>query len=1202
MRTGLALGLLFSLAVPLQAADPTDLARDAFAVLKANCYRCHGQDGNREGGFGGVLDPTVLRERKLVVPGDAEQSKLFRRVTKGQMPPPDESPRPTPADVAALKAWIDAGAPVPAAATGSGSVPSNAQLSSVILTDLERLDRRARRFQRYFTLAPLARAGVAESTLQSYRVGLKKLLNSLSWHPRIADLHSVDPAGLLLRLDLRDLLWDNNLWNRLLIEYPYGVIEDAGAFRAVAATAATRLPVVRADWFLGTASRPPLYYDLLQLPTTAGELERQLRIDAALDIRQERIARAGFTGSGVSRNNRLIERHVGPGGAYWRTYDFDTVPQSLVERQNLLPDRRNLFAFPLGPGNTDGTFQHAGGEVIFHLPNGLLGFMLVNGNDARVDKAPTAIVSDPRRPDRAVEPSVSCMSCHVTGILPKSDQVRDHLSKNPAAFSRSDAELIRALYPPESALKKLMEEDAERFRKALEQCGSKTTDADPVSATALRFEADLDVRSAAGEVGVPPEEFRQRIVRSDNLSRSLGALRVAGGTVHRTVFQQAFGDLAREFRLGALVQPSVVVGNLPDNTGDLDPLEGPSSQTNAAAYSPDRRLVLLASADRSVRLLEVATGRELRRFVGHAASVWAVAFSPDGRRALSGSLDGTVRLWDVGTGQEIRRLDGHTGLVSAVAFAPDGRKAVSAGFDHAVVLWDLDTGRELRRIDGWTSVLHSVAIHPDGRRVLIGGDPGLVLLDLTLGEALQLDGHAGAVVAVAFAADGHRVLSASDDGTARVWDAEMGQTLHVLRDQIRSVKSVAFSADGREVMTGGGDGVVIRWDAGTGQERGRSVGHQAPVTGIAISADGRSVLSAGRDASLAVWAVAAAAPESPPPENNNPSKAIPAPITVQRPVASVALGGSLSNLTLSPYGRWLYVLNRTDKELVRLDAKTLAVTAKHATGAAVAFALARDGESVFLALPDKGLSQLLVLDAATLQPREPIALPIEPFDLVAANEGTLYVSGGGTGWTDIVAVDPVNGSIRSRWGGAWAKSLLSLSPDGARLLVAPLAVTPARVESWPIPEPITEKPAARAAPSEANVVAPVTITPDSRFALCPTGTVLRLALAATDDLQPTADIGTYLAIATDVDHGLMFVLREDGTFDVLSYPAFQRRVTVRTGVVAFGAALDAKAGRLYVAGIPLAALRDRPRARGLGDVLAFDVSYFLPAGVGNRPK
>ena len=77
------------------------------------------------------------------------------------------------------------------------------------------------------------------------------------------------------------------------------------------------------------------------------------RVDVTLNIQQERVARAGFIGSGISRNNRLIERHDSIHGAYWRTYDFDAIPQNLIDRDILLPDRRNLFAYPLGPGGTN---------------------------------------------------------------------------------------------------------------------------------------------------------------------------------------------------------------------------------------------------------------------------------------------------------------------------------------------------------------------------------------------------------------------------------------------------------------------------------------------------------------------------------------------------------------------------------------------------------------------------------------------------------------------------------------------------------------------------------------------------------------------------------------------------------------------------------------------------------------------------------
>lgn len=829
-----------------------DLADRAHAILKANCYRCHGRDGALEGGMNYVLDREKLVARKKIVPGQAEQSPLFQRVAAGKMPPPGEEPRPSEADVAVLKEWIDTGAVNPLPVGAARQIVTEADVFARILADLETLDKRSRKFARYFTLTHLANAGLSEDELQTYRNALAKLVNSLSWHPRITVPKAIDSSRTILRIDLRDLQWDANLWNRILADYPYGILDESALARACSVTAATRMPFVRADWFVATASRAPLYHDILQVPTSLVELERQLRVDAAVNIQQERVARAGFNGSGIAKNNRLLERHDAVHGAYWRSYDFDAVPQNLVERDNLLPDRRNLFAHPLGPGFTEASFQHAGGEAIYNLPNGLQAYFIVNAVGQRLDKAPTAIVADPKRPDKAVEVGVSCMGCHYAGINPKSDQVREYVLKNPKAFSKTDAELILSLYPPEAKMKAMMEEDAARFRAAVEKTGVKVSAFEPILAMTLRYEADVDLTTAAAETDLQPDDFIRKLSGSSLLSRNLGALKVAGGTVQRQVWLQAFGDVVRELQLGVLLQATLSGQSLPDNTGEIDPLEGQSGQANAMAFSSDGRWALFASADKSVRLWDVDRGRELRRFIGHTASVWSVAFAPDGKRALSGSADNTVRLWDVELGRELARLQGHSGVVTCVAFASDGKKALSASYDHTLCLWDLEAGKLIRSYDNVGRYIHAVAFAPDGKTAAVAAEKTIRLLDLDVGEEVgRCEGHGATVVALAVSGD--RLVSCGDDGTARLWDLETRKQERAFSGHIGYVKCLALSVDGKRLLTGGADHTVRLWDVESGAELRRLTQHAATVIAVSFNAEGKESLSGSRDSAVRIW-------------------------------------------------------------------------------------------------------------------------------------------------------------------------------------------------------------------------------------------------------------------------------------------------------------------------------------------------------------
>jgi hypothetical protein len=524
-----------------------------------------------------------------------------------------------------------------------------------------------------------------------------------------------------------------------------------------------------------------------------------------------------------------------------------------------------VFAYPIGPGSVENTFLHAGGEAIFSLPNGLQGYYIMDANNARLNKAPTAIVSDPKRPDKAVELGVSCIGCHVPGIHAKADQIHDHVRNSPRAVPKADADLALALYPPKETSLAQMEEDAKKFQAALALTGTPMTRNEPVLAMTLRYEGDVDGPAAAAEAGLSWDEFQKRLADSDALSRAVGSLRVAGGTVARQVWVQAFGDVVRELRLGALFQAGQIGASLPDNTGEVDPLEVSAGQANQMAFSTDGRRAVIADADRSVRYHEVEGRRDLKRLVGHTASVWSVALSTDGKRALSGGMDGSVRVWDVQTGLQTHRFDGHTGLVTAVAFAPENR-VITGGLDGFVIVWDGATGREIRRWRGPMKYVATLAVSSDGRLVAIGADRVVRLWDSETGkERRTLKAHIGPVTSVAFSADGTRIITGSDDRTIRLWEAVTGKPIRIWTGHEGAVRSVALSANGKWALSAGADATVRLWKLSDDRAAAVFRQHRSAVVQAAFAANGRQTVSGDRDGATLIWDIGRFLSKSPGP-------------------------------------------------------------------------------------------------------------------------------------------------------------------------------------------------------------------------------------------------------------------------------------------------------------------------------------------------
>src|SRR6185437_8853394 len=104
--------------------------------------------------------------------------------------------------------------------------------------------------------------------------------------------------------------------------------------------------------------------------------------------------------------------------------------------------------------------------------------------------------------------------------------------------------------------------------------------------------------------------------------------------------------------------------------------------------SPDGRRIVTASADRTARVWDATTGKQLVELSGHEDSVSDAEFSADGLRIVTASRDRSVRVWESATGRALAVFNGHDEEVETAAFSPDGSRVISASYDDTARVWD----------------------------------------------------------------------------------------------------------------------------------------------------------------------------------------------------------------------------------------------------------------------------------------------------------------------------------------------------------------------------------------------------------------------------------------------------------------------------------------------------------------------------------
>jgi WD40 repeat protein len=286
-------------------------------------------------------------------------------------------------------------------------------------------------------------------------------------------------------------------------------------------------------------------------------------------------------------------------------------------------------------------------------------------------------------------------------------------------------------------------------------------------------------------------------------------------------------------------------------------LSGHKSSVLSAGFTADGHRIVTASADKTARIWDAATGAEIAVLRGHADRVLFAAFNLDGTRIVTASADKTAWIWDAASGAEIAILRGHEDAVASASFSPDGKRIVTSSWDGTARIWDAETGAEIAALRGHADRVVFAAFNLDGTRIVTASwDQTARIWDAVTGaEVAVLRGHEEAVASASFSPDGKRIVTASWDRTARIWDAATGAEIAALRGHENRLNSAAFNRDGKWLVTASDDMTARIWDASTAKEIMILRGHESIVTFATFSPEGSSIATASADRTAREWSL-----------------------------------------------------------------------------------------------------------------------------------------------------------------------------------------------------------------------------------------------------------------------------------------------------------------------------------------------------------
>src|SRR3990170_3793600 len=259
----------------------------------------------------------------------------------------------------------------------------------------------------------------------------------------------------------------------------------------------------------------------------------------------------------------------------------------------------------------------------------------------------------------------------------------------------------------------------------------------------------------------------------------------------------------------------------------------------------------------------------LRSFVGHTEDVLSLDLSPDGHWLATGSADDSVRLWEVATGRSLAVLQGHTDDVRSVAFSPLGDRLASASEDGTVRLWSIPDGAPLVEMSSLLERIILVRYSPDGSVLALAGNRCFLelresrhgILRRTLSQPGCID-RAGSATSwgLAFVGGPSQIAMGVGrpccGGSLYLWDLTGENDPIRLRHSGAQINDLDASADGTLLAVAANVAAIRLWDMQAREVLRTLEGHLYSATSVRFSPDGSLLASGSRDQTVRVWSTA----------------------------------------------------------------------------------------------------------------------------------------------------------------------------------------------------------------------------------------------------------------------------------------------------------------------------------------------------------